>query len=126
MFHSKTLRRAAWTVALSVVSLAPPAAAAQESQRVRVGADVAQANLVKKVDPVYPAEARAARVQDAVVMQAVISKEGRVIELTVLSGHSLLRQSAQDAVLQWEYRPFLLNGQPVEVVTTITVNYSFQ
>jgi protein TonB len=100
--------------------------AMQQTQRVRVGSDVAQANLVKQVRPEYPAEARAARVQDTVTLEVVISREGRVAELTVVSGHALLRQSARDAVAQWEYKPFQLNGQQIEVATTITVNYSFQ
>jgi protein TonB len=119
-------------VQLTPVSFATPqppqdgAALQQQPGRVRVGADVAQAQLVKKVNPVYPADARAARVQASVILQIVISTDGKVIDLVVLSGHPMLNQSAIDAVSQWEYSPFLLNGKPVEVVTTVTVTYSFQ
>ena len=91
-----------------------------------MGAQVAQANLINSVNPVYPPLARAARVQGVVMLQAVIDKQGTIADLAVLSGHELLTQAAIDAVRQWRYRPVLLNGQPVDVVTTITVNFVMQ
>jgi TonB family protein len=90
----------------------------------RVSAGVMAGQLVTKAAPVYPPEAKAAKVQGAVVMHAIIGKTGVVEELVVISGPEVLRASALDAVRQWTYKPYLLNGNPVEVDTTITVNYS--
>jgi len=74
--------------------------------------------------PIYPAIARAARVEGTVVLQAVISKAGTIENLRVASGPAMLQQAALDAVKQWRYRPYLLNGQPVEVETTINVVFT--
>jgi TonB family protein len=104
----------------------PPPPAPGTPQRVRVGGNVAASNLVQQVNPEYPPLAKQARIQGVVVLEAVISAEGIVTGLQVVTGHPLLIQSAMDAVKQWVYRPTLLNGQPIEVVTTITVNFSFQ
>jgi protein TonB len=93
-------------------------------KRIRVGGQVQTALLVNKVQPVYPALAKQARIQGTVRLQAVIAKDGSVIELQVLSGHPLLVQAALDAVRQWHYRPTLLNGDPVEVVTTVDVIFT--
>ncbi len=82
-----------------------------------------EGNLVHRVQPQYPAMARAARVQGTVVLRAIISKEGTIENLTVLSGHPLLVKAAIDAVTQWRYRPYYLNNQPVEVETQVTVNF---
>ncbi len=90
---------------------------------VRVGGSVAEANIVKKIQPVYPALAKAARVQGEVEFTAVISKEGRVENLQLVRGHPLLVNAAKSAILQWRYRPTLLNGKPMEVMTTITVKF---
>ncbi|ADV81228.1 energy transducer TonB [Terriglobus saanensis] len=79
--------------------------------------------LVSKVNPVYPQEARRGHILGTVVMHAIISKTGDVEDLTVLSGPEELRQPSLDAVRQWKYRPYLLNGQPTEIDTTITVNF---
>jgi protein TonB len=78
--------------------------------------------LVHKVAPVYPPLARAARIQGAVELQAVIGKEGRIERLQVLHGHPMLVKAAVEAVQQWRYRPYILNGEPVEA--HITVNFS--
>ena len=85
-----------------------------------------QASLVSQVKPVYPPLARQARVSGVVILEAVIGKDGSVAEIKVISGHPLLQQAAIDAVSQWKYKPTLLNGEPVEVVTTVTVNFAFQ
>ncbi|MGP8252879.1 MAG: TonB family protein [Terracidiphilus sp.] len=77
--------------------------------------------LLRKVIPVYSAIARATRTEGTVILQATISKTGTIENLHVVSGSSLLTQSAMDAVAQWRYRPYLLNGQPVEVETTVNV-----
>ena len=92
--------------------------------RIRQGGAVTQASLINRVQPVYPPLARQTRVSGTVRLHAIISKEGVVTQLEVLSGHPLLVQSALDAVRQWRYRPTLLNGEPVEVDTTIDVIFS--
>lgn len=83
-----------------------------------------EGNLIRKVQPIYPALARSARIQGVVALQATISKEGTIKNLRVLSGHPMLTAAAIDAVRQWRYRPYVLNGAPVEVETQITVNFS--
>src|SRR3954447_26949675 len=93
-------------------------------QRIRVGGNVQAANLVRKITPVYPPLAKQARVQGTVRFTAVISKDGTIQQLQLVSGHPLLVQAAQDAVKQWLYKPTLLNGEPVEVVTQIDVNFT--
>jgi protein TonB len=80
--------------------------------------------LLRKILPTYPALARSARVQGQVVLQAVISKQGAIENLKVLTGHPLLVPAAIEAVRQWRYRPYVLNNEPVEVETQITVNFS--
>ncbi len=82
-----------------------------------------EGNLTRKVQPDYPPLARQARIQGAVVLQAVISREGNIENLQVLSGHPMLVPSALAAVRQWRYRPYFLNGEAVEVETQVTVNF---
>lgn len=90
----------------------------------RIGGLVAQANLVHQVQPLYPHLAKAAGVQGTVEFTATISTTGTIENLQLVSGHPLLVNAARDAVLQWRYRPTLLNGMPVEVMTQITVRFS--
>lgn len=92
--------------------------------RIKQGGAVTAASLINRVQPVYPPLARQTRVSGTVRLHAIISKDGSVQQLEVLSGHPLLVQSALDAVRQWRYRPTLLNGEPVEVDTTIDVIFS--
>ncbi|HEY2384036.1 MAG TPA: energy transducer TonB [Terriglobia bacterium] len=98
----------------------------RNTQPVRKGGVIQAANLIQQIKPSYPLLARQARVQGVVVMEAEISKDGSVQSLRVISGHPLLNQAALDAVRQWKYRPTLLNGEPVEVLTTITVTFTLQ
>lgn len=91
----------------------------------RVGGNVIQASRISAVAPVYPREAKQKRIQGVVRLEVIIDKEGRVSQLTVVSGPAELTQSATDAVRQWVYKPTLLNGEPVEVQTTVDVNYTF-
>ena len=93
-------------------------------ERVRVGGQVQPPQLVNKTNPAYPPLARQARIQGTVKLEGVIGKDGTVQELKVVSGHPLLIQAALDAVRNWRYRPTMLNGQPVEVITTIDVNFT--
>jgi len=95
-------------------------------KRVRVSQGVTQGMVVKKVEPAYPKIALAARVTGAVLLKAVIGKDGDIRELQVVSGHPMLVPAALDAVKQWHYRPYLLNGEAVEVETNITVTFQIQ
>lgn len=81
--------------------------------------------LLKRVPPQYPAVARAAHVQGTVVLRAIIAEDGTVASLEAVSGPELLRGAAIDAVKQWVYRPYILNGQPRRVDTQIEVNFNF-
>jgi protein TonB len=92
-------------------------------QRLRVSPGVIKGLLIYRVEPAYPPLAQQARIQGVVVLTALIDKGGNVQSLQLVSGHPLLARAAIDAVKQWRYRPFLLNGQPLEVETTVTVNF---
>ncbi|MFZ0759604.1 MAG: energy transducer TonB [Candidatus Sulfotelmatobacter sp.] len=105
----------------SVPKLAPPFPAAPK--RIRISQGVTRGSLIQKIEPAYPTLARAARVQGQVVLTAIISKTGEIQDLMLVSGHPMLVPAAVEAVKQWRYRPFLLNGEPVEVETTITVTF---
>ncbi len=104
----------------------PPPAPVIKIERIKQGGVIQAANLIRQVNPVYPPLAVKARSQGVVVLAAVISKQGTVESLRVISGHPLLNQAALDAVKQWLYRPTTLNGDPVEVETTITVTFTLQ
>ncbi len=104
------------TVPVAVPKIAP--------QKLRVSSGIAQGLLIHQVTPQYPPLARQARIQGTVVLQAVIDKDGTVQGLRVISGHPMLTQAAMDAVRQWRYRPYSLNGEPVEVDTQINVNFT--
>src|ERR1700728_1391591 len=93
-------------------------------QRVRVSQGVSTGLLIRKVNPTYPPSARQARIQGQVVLHAVISKDGSIENLTLVSGHPMLAPAAIEAVKQWKYRPYLLNGEPIEVDTEVLVNFT--
>jgi protein TonB len=93
-------------------------------QRVRVSAGVTSGLLVRKVNPVYPPLARQARISGTVILHAVISKDGSITGLSLISGHPMLAPAAIDAVKQWKYKPYLLNGEPVEVDTEVQVVFT--
>jgi TonB family protein len=93
-------------------------------RKVEVPADVMAGMLLQKTDPVYPPVARAARIQGIVVLQAAISKSGSVEDLHVVTGQALLQDAALSAVRTWRYRPYLVNGEPVKVQTTINVVFT--
>jgi protein TonB len=95
-------------------------------QRIRVGGNVQQAKLVNQPKPVYPPLAKQARIQGTVRFNAIIGRDGAIANLQVVSGHPLLVPAALEAVRQWRYQPTLLNGEPVEVVTQIDVNFTLQ
>ncbi|HEY3130791.1 MAG TPA: energy transducer TonB [Acidobacteriota bacterium] len=101
----------------------PPAPLPQRRAPIRVSSGAIAAKLIDRVDPIYPPLARQARVQGIVVLQILVDEQGNVREVTVISGHALLNQAAIDAVQQWRYTPTYLNGAPVAVKATITVNF---
>jgi protein TonB len=106
----------------SLGAVSPPPAA--PPKQVRVESTLQAANLIKKVVPVYPVLARAAGIQGNVRFTALIGKDGRIQDVKVLSGPRPLVEAASEAVKQWVYRPTLLNGQPLEVITEISVNFT--
>lgn len=103
---------------------APPPPKPATPARIKQGGNVTAASIVTQTRPVYPPLARQARIQGTVTLHAIIDKDGRVAQLEVVSGHPLLVQAALDAVKQWRYKPTLLNGDPVEVDTTIQVTFT--
>ncbi len=103
------------TIALS--SDVPP-------QRIRVGGNVQQANLIQKIQPIYPPQAKHDRVQGKVQFSVLIGKDGHVQTVDLISGEPVLADAAKEAVSQWIYKPTLLNGQPVEVMTQVDVNFT--
>jgi len=82
-----------------------------------------EGNLLRRVDPVYPPLAKIARIQGPVVLVAVISKAGTIDNLHAVSGPPMLVPAAVNAVRQWRYRPYILNNEPIEVETQITINF---
>jgi TonB family protein len=108
--------------AMSATQLAPPGSATP--QRVRITQGISAGLLIKKVQPQYPENAKQARVQGQVVLQVEISKEGTVRNLQLISGDPMLAPAAIEAVKQWIYKPYLLNGEPVAVETQVIVNFT--
>ena len=94
---------------------------------IRRGGGVVMSNLVHQVQPVYPMLAQKSRTQGVVLLEAVILRDGTIdpARIRVISGHVLLNDAAVEAVRQWRYKPTLLNKEPVEILTTITVNFTF-
>jgi periplasmic protein TonB len=107
---------------LSSTQVAVPKVAAPT--RVRVSSGVSTGLLIRKVQPTYPQLAKQARIQGSVVLQAEISKDGTIQNLQLISGHPMLAPAAIEAVKQWRYKPYLLNGEPVAVETQVVVNFS--
>jgi periplasmic protein TonB len=110
---------------LSGVAFAKTQSDAQPAPRtINISAAVLAANILKRVPPVYPSDAKAAGIQGTVVLRVIVSVEGEVTSATAVAGNPKLQPSAIDAVKQWRYKPYLLNGQPVEVESTVNVVYS--
>ncbi len=89
----------------------------------RISQGLSKGLLIKRVQPTYPPAALAAHAEGAVQIEAIIDKEGNVTNLKVLSGSAVLARAAVEAVRQWRYKPYYLNGEPVEIQTQITVNF---
>ena len=111
-------------VRIRVLTPAPVDETQAQPGSMQVAGGIMAGNILTKVTPVYPQEAKDQKIQGAVVLAAVIAKDGSIKSLKLVSGPKELSQSAWDAVKQWTYKPYLLNGDPTEVETTITVNYS--
>lgn len=88
--------------------------------------EVMEGNLIHKVEPLYPPMAKQIGLQGAVILKAFISREGMIERVQVEKGHPILARAAQDAVRQWRYKPYYLNGEPIEVETEVTVNFVLQ
>jgi len=111
---------------LTTGGVAPPPPAPRKTPpptAVRIGGGVSEANVIHRVQPLYPPLARTTRVEGIVEFTATISKEGMIENLQLVRGHPLLVNAAREAILQWRYRPTLLNGEPVEVITDIIVKF---
>jgi TonB family protein len=111
---------------VSAFQSAAGSGASKTPKQLSVSSDVMQKNLLTKASPIYPPAAKQAKIQGTVVLEAVVSKDGSVENLRVVSGPAELQQSAIDAVRQWKYKPFLLNGDPVEVKTTVNIIYNLK
>ncbi len=100
--------------------------ASKAPKQLSVSAAVMQGNLLTKAVPVYPPAAKKAKIQGTVVLSVIVGADGMVENIRVLSGPSELQQSSIDAVRQWTYKPYLLNGDPIEVKTTVNIIYSLK
>lgn len=109
----------------SIGTAAPPQVRVVPAKKLAISSGVMAGNRLSGVEPRYPAIARAARVQGTVVLSATISRSGAIENLRVVSGPPLLTSAAEEAVRTWRYRPYLLNGEPVEVETTVNVVFNF-
>lgn len=101
------------------------AAPGSKDRPIRVSSGVLAGLLQHKVDPVYPDDAREAKISGAVVMLVTVDDHGKIVDLSALAGPELLRDAALNTVKQWTYKPYLLNGKPVFVKSQITINFSF-
>ena len=109
---------------LLLIALTSLAASQAVPIRVRAGDNVMSVRLLRRVPPVYPPLARQARIQGTIILKVLISKSGDVANLQLVSGHPMLAPAAIEAVKQWKYDPYLLNGEPVEVDTNVAVNFT--
>lgn len=107
-----------------IPAIAPANAQAPKGEPLRVGGNVMESKLIRRVEPIYPELARRARVEFTVMLEVTVNEQGDVWNVKVLHGHPLLDQAAIDAVKQWQYSPTYLNGQAVPVVATVTVSFS--
>jgi TonB family protein len=111
-------------VAQTQQAIAEGISSVEAAGAIKVNPSIMDENLIVQRVPAYPEVAKISRIQGNVVMQALISKEGTVKRVHVMEGDSRLRSAAEEAVYKWRYRPYVLNGRPVEVATTVTVNFN--
>src|SRR5262249_43137808 len=122
VLKTRSLLRCAVSVILGAVFVLSSALA--QNQPIRVGGNIAEANRISSVTPEYPEEAKSNRIQGTVKLEIMIGEDGHVHQATILSGPTEVGKSAVSAVLQWVYKPTLLNGEPVAVITTVDINYT--
>lgn len=117
-----------WNLQPLTAALPPPAESKNKSDRrpLKLSEPVVQAQLISRVEPRYPPLGVQMHLQGTVILHAIISREGTITSLVVVGGHPLLVEAALDAVRQWRYRPTILDGEPVEVDTTISVVFQLQ
>ena len=102
---------------------ATPVAKSPGSELLEVPEDFADDQIVRRVHPTYPKQARVRKLQGTVVLEAIVNRKGSVDSLQLVSGDSLLAQAAADAVKQWKYKPYFHNGEPSEFQTRITIDF---
>jgi protein TonB len=111
----------------SIPSAAPPPPPKPvKREALRVGGNVQESKLIRKVEPVYPELAKRARVSGVVILVVTVDEEGNVTDVKVNKGHALLNEAAVNAVRQWKYSPTTLNGEPVPVIATVTVIFNLK
>ena len=111
------------SAAISKIADMSTATAKPVLQTLKVSQGISQGLLLKKVQPDFPSQARQLRIEGTVQLQATVGKDGSVARIKALGGHPILVRAASDAVKQWKYKPYLLNGQPIEFETQVTVNF---
>jgi protein TonB len=104
----------------------PPPPKPVKREPIRVGGNVQESKLIRRVEPTYPELAKRARVQGKVVLVVTVDEEGNVTDIRVTTGHPLLDEAAVSAVKQWKYSPTLLNGEPVPVIANVTVFFNLK
>jgi protein TonB len=114
------------TAAVAAPSISASVAKQVDQQKIRVGGDDKEPKKIKDVKPEYPADAQAAGIQGVVILETIIGPSGAVSDARVLRSIPALDQAAVDAVRQWEFTPTLLNGVPVPVIMTVTVNFTLR
>lgn len=124
MLRARVIRAAAVLLAAAFLTAPLVSSAADVQQRVRVGGDIKEPKKIKDVKPVYPEAAKNAGIQGIVILETVIAKDGTVHEARILRSVAELDKAALDAVMLWKYTPTLLNGEPVEVIMTVTVTFT--
>jgi protein TonB len=126
MEMKKMMAIAVLLIAPSVWAAKTPGLGPEDSGPVKVAQDIQSLRAITTIKPVYPELAKMSRTEGSVTLQVSITKEGSVSKVEVMSGPPLLTRAAQDAVKQWKYKPTIVNGQPVEVITLVKVAFSLK
>ncbi len=106
-----------------IVAITPASVAKPVASTLKVSQGVSQGLLLKRVQPVYPQQALQMRIEGTVQLEANITRDGRISNVKLLKGEGILARAAIDAVKQWKYNPYFLNGEPVEIQTQISVTF---
>ena len=122
--ESSSAPSVAYPPAVAIQAVPPSLSAAPAARELRIGGLVAEKNIIRKVQPVYPALAKSGRIQGSVGFTVVIGTDGNVESTKLVKGHPLLVEAAKEAVMQWKYRPVLLKGQAVKIMTDVVINFT--